>query len=341
MTTDSAARTQHAIVQTRYGDVRDVLALATDVPVTPPVAHEVQVHVRASSLNPIDWHMIEGNRRLITRRRFPFTPMFDLAGVVTAVGSAVTAFTVGDRVYADNEMNGGGGTEYVNVPVDLLAPAPAGLSFTEAAAIPLAAQTALTCLDQGGVSAGTRVAVIGASGGVGHFVIQMARAAGAFVVGVSSARNLDFVLGLGAAEVVDRNETDLPTKYGADSFDVVIDTVGGRNQWVQARRVLRPGGRFVTISRDEDGVVTPAAIVRLLTTITSRRIRGAGKRGIKYLPVFLKAAHPLLQRVTALVESGQVVPHLARTFPLTLEGVNQGIEENRTGRTVGKLVFER
>ncbi|WP_038512418.1 NAD(P)-dependent alcohol dehydrogenase [Amycolatopsis japonica] len=341
MTSAPAPRTQQAIVQTRYGGARDVLALIKDLPVVPPSAHEVQVQVRASSINPIDWHMLEGNRRLITRRRFPFTPMFDLAGVVTAVGSEVTTFSVDDRVYADNEIHGGGGTEYVNVPEDLLAHAPAGLGFAETAAIPLAAQTALTCLDRGDISPGTRIAIIGASGGVGHFAVQMARAAGAFVVGVSSARNRDFVLKLGADEVVDRNETDLTAQYGANSFDVVIDTVGGRNQWLQARHVLRQGGRFVTISRDEDGVVTPAAIVRLLTTITVRRIQGAGKRGIKYIPVFLKASRSLLRRVTALVDNGHVTPHVARTFPLTLAGLRQGIEESRAGRTAGKLVLER
>ena len=269
----------HAIVQTRYGDPHEVLSMQEDASLPALAAREVQIRVEASSINPIDWQMIQGDRRLIARRRFPFTPFFDLAGVVTAVGRDVTGFALGDRVYADNEVHGGGGAEFANVAEGLVAPAPKGLSFAEAAAIPLAAQTALTCLDRGGVTAGSRVAVIGASGGVGHFVVQMARAAGALTVGVSSAHNLDFVMGLGANEVIDRNETSLEARFGEASFDVVIDTVGGRDQWLQARRVLRPGGRFVTISRDEDGVVTPAAIVRLVASVTARRIRGSGSRG--------------------------------------------------------------
>ncbi|MFE0359106.1 NAD(P)-dependent alcohol dehydrogenase [Streptomyces nigra] len=263
-------------MQSRYGAACDVLALSGAFPVHAPGAREVQVQVRAAAVNPIDWQMIEGNRRLITRRRFPFTPLFDLAGVVTAVGDEVTSFRVGDRVHADNEIDAGGASEYVNVREDLLAPVPAGLAFAEAAAIPLAAQTALTCLNRGRVGPGTRVAVIGASGGVGHFAVQMAHAAGAFVAGVAGARNREFVHEMGADAVVDRHRTDLPSSFGADSFDVVIDCVGGREQWIGARQILRPGGRFVTIARDEDGVVTPASCRRSPLAGYEARVRGAG-----------------------------------------------------------------
>lgn len=341
MTSHAVPRTQQAVVQGRYGAVRDVLALSESVPVRAPGAREVQVHVQAAAVNPIDGQLIEGNRRLITRRRFPFTPLFDLAGVVSAVGDQVTSFRVGDRVHADNERDGGGASEYVNVHDGLLAPAPPGLSFAEAAAIPLAAQTALTCLDAGQVAAGSRVAVIGASGGVGHFVVQMVRAAGASAVGVASARNREFVRSLGADEFIDRQETDLSAGFGADAFDVVIDCVGGREQWTHARHVLRPGGRFVTIARDEDGVVTPASAARLISTVTARRLRGGGARGTKYVPVFLKASGALLRRVNELVGDGRVRVHVSRSLPLTLEGVTAAIEESRAGRTVGKLVLER
>ncbi|MFT2018411.1 NAD(P)-dependent alcohol dehydrogenase [Streptomyces sp. 796.1] len=364
----SVPSTQRAIVQRRYGPVREVLALAEALPVRPPGPQEVQVQVRAAAVNPIDWQMIEGNRRLITRRRFPFTPLFDLAGVVTAVGEGVAAggrdgvpggragtgggragaagqqaavarpFRVGDRVHADNEIGGGGAAEYVNVPARLLAHTPPGLGFAESAALPLAAQTALTCLDRGQVGPGTRVAVIGASGGVGHLAVQLARAADAFVVGVASARNQEFVRSLGADETIDRETTDVATRFGADSFDVVIDCVGGREQWLRAQRVLRPGGRFVTIARDEDGQVTPASATRLLTTITARRLRGVGPRGTKYVPVFLKASATLLHRANALVTDGQLRVHVARSFPLTLEGIHAAMEESRAGRVVGKLV---
>lgn len=340
MDTSAGSVKQYSIVQHRYGAPGEVLGEVASLRL-PPGPREVQVEVKATSVNPIDWQMIEGNRRLISRRTFPYTPFFDLAGVVSSVGSGITDFTVGDRVYADNEIGGGGAALYVNVNRALLAHSPERLDLAEAAAVPLAAQTALTCLDVGEVAAGTRLAVIGASGGVGHFVVQMAHAAGAFVVGVASARNRDFVMGLGADEVVDRNATDLVTAYGDRSFDVVIDTAGGRSQWLQARRILRPGGKFVTISRDEDGVVTPMSAIWMASTISARRIRGAGRRGIKYSPVFLKASAELLQRVTTLIDDGKVTPHVAQVFPLTLEGVNRAIELSRTGRAVGKLVLAR
>ena len=341
MTSIPAHPTQRAIVQTGYGDPSAVLVSIANLPIVAPTAHAVQVQVRASSINPIDWQMIKGNRRLIHRRRFPFIPLFDVAGIVTAVGSEVSAFAVGDRVYGDNEVDAGGGGEYVTMSDSLLSRAPAGVSFVEAAAIPLAAQTALMCIDRGGISTGTRVAVVGASGGVGHFAVQMASAAGALVTGVSSEKNRDFVLGLGAEDVVDRNATNLAAAYGPDSFDVVIDTVGGRVQWEQARLVLRPGGKFVTISRDEDDVMDPAAVLRLIVATTPRLIRALSPRGIKYIPVFLRSSTSLLERVTALVESGSIRPHIGQVFPLTIDGVTAAIDESRRGRTVGKLALER
>ena len=115
----------------------------------------------------------------------------------------------------------------------------------------------------------------------------MASAAGALVTGVSTAKNRDFVLGLGASEVIDRNATDLAAAYGPGSFDVVIDKVGGRIQWEQARRVLRPGGEFVTISRNEDDVIDAAAILRLLVATRPRLLRSLGPRRTKYVPAFL------------------------------------------------------
>ncbi len=333
-------RVQRAIVQSAYGAARDVLAWSETEPVRPPADHEVQVHVRAASVNPIDWQMIEGNRRLIARRRFPFTPFFDIAGVVSAVGARVRRFSVGDRVHADNERDGGGASEYVNVDARLLAHSPAGLSFAEAACLPLAAQTALTCIDRGRVRADSRVAVIGASGGVGHFVVQLAHAAGAYVVAVASSRNREFVGSLGSDVVLDRSRTDLMSTFGSDAFDVVIDCVGGREQWRQAQRILRPGGRFVTIARDEDGVVTPASAARLLTTIAARRLRGTAPSGIGYEPVFVKSSGDLLRRVDAMVEAGDVRVHISERFPMTFDGAMTALDRSRSGRTIGKLALE-
>ena len=335
------ARTQRAVVQTGYGDAGAVLELSTTHPVPEPGPGQVQIAVHAAAVNPIDWQMIEGNRRMISARTFPFVPLFDLAGVVTAVGEGVTRFAVGDAVHADDEKGGGGASEVVVVDERLVSAQPAGLDHAEAAAVPLAAQTALLALERGGVGPGSRVVVVGASGGVGSFAVQIARALGAAqVIGVASGANAGHVRSLGADEVVDRTRATLSEALGDRRVDVVLDCVGGREQWLQARAVLVPRGRFVTIARDEDGEVTLPSVVRLLAVFAARRARSAVGRRIAYVPVFLDASHELLDRVDALIASGAVVVPVTTRHPFTLEGVLELLAHSRSGRAVGKSVLE-
>lgn len=337
---DRTPGTQCAVVQHRYGRLEEVLHWSEHHPVTPPSGRQVQVRVHAAGVNPIDWQMIEGHRRLINRRRFPFVPLFDFAGTVTEVGPQARAFRVGDVVHTDNQRDAGGASEYVNVQEQLIAPVPNGLGFAEAAALPLAAQTALSILDRGGVTEGTRVAVIGASGGVGTFVVQMARAAGASVTGVSSARNHALVRALGADAVIDRRTTTLQETYPRRSFDVVVDCVGGRGQWEQAQAVLEDGGRFVTISRDEDGVVTVGSAARMVATITARRARSRLGNRINYEPVFLNASGPLLQRVDAMIAAKSITAHVGARYPFSQQGVLEALQASRRGQSIGKTVIE-
>ena len=332
---------QRAIVQHRYGDAAEVLADSAFHAIRPPAAGEVQIRVHAVALNPIDWQMIEGNRKLISRRVFPFVPLFDLAGVVVAVGDHVTRFRPGDGVHADNEARGGGASEFVNVLDELVSLMPDRLTFAEAAALPLAAQTALLALEQGGVGAASRVAIVGASGGVGNYAVQIAKALGAaHVVGVCSARNEEFVRSLGADATIDHTTTTLLDALPGRRLDVVLDCVGGRDQWLQARKVLRPGGTFATIARDEDGVVTVASAARLIATIFWRRLASSWGDRIRYVPVFLRASHKLLDRVDDLVRAGQLHVHLQTRRNFSLESLLALIDESKTGRTVGKLVLD-
>ena len=328
-----------AVVQHGYGTAHAVLSPAV-LPVEPPSPTQVRVRVHAASVNPIDWQMIEGHRRLLVRRRFPFVPLFDLAGVVTAVGSEVTRLRVGDRVHADNKLHGGGASEFANVEQDLVGVIPPALGFAEAAAVPLAGQTALLALDEAGIAAGGRIVVVGASGGVGTFAVQIAKALGLHVTAVSSGRNAEFVRGLGADEVVDHTSGRFDEALPPRSFDAVLDFVGGREQWDAARNVLADGGRFVTISRDEDDRVTFRSALRSATTILARQARSRSGRRIAYVPVFLDASRSLLDRVDRLVGSGQVRVHLDRTYDFTLDGVVAALEHSKNGRTVGKVVVE-
>lgn len=334
------AKGQRAIVQARYGKAGDVLSLATSYPVKAPESTEVQVKVCASSVNPIDWQMIEGNRSLIASRPFPFVPLFDLAGIVVKVGDAATRFQVGDAVHADNKEGGGGASEFVNVPEDLVSLKPASISFAEAAAIPLAAQTALLALESGGVGAGSRICVIGASGGVGSFAVQIAKALGAaHVIGVCSGANAEFVRSLGADETIDYTRARLSEAITHRSLHAVIDCVGGREQWVEAQKVLMPRGKFATISRDEDGKVTVSSAISLLVTFLGRKIRSYGGNRIDYIPVFLDASHQLLEQVDDFVRAGQIKVHVSHTAEFSLEGLLRLIELSKEGRMIGKAVL--
>jgi NADPH:quinone reductase-like Zn-dependent oxidoreductase len=332
---------QTAVVQTRYGRAEDVLELRSDVPVLPPQASEVQIEVKAASINPIDWQMIEGNRQIISRRKFPFVPLFDLAGIVREIGPSVQRFKVGDRVHCDNKVNAGGATQFVNVQEELVSPVPASLDFPAAAAVPLAGQTALLALDRAQVGPGDSLCIIGASGGVGSFIVQMAKARGVSrVIAVCSGQNASVVRSLGADDVIDYNRQCIETALGPASIDAVIDCVGGKNQWIGAKRVLRKGGRFVTIARDEDEKVTVGAVFRLLPPVLWRMFASRFGRRLKYIMVFLDANRILLDRVDEMIASGEVKPLIAGSFSLNLSGIVSAINISREGRVVGKLVLE-
>ncbi|MCK2215850.1 NAD(P)-dependent alcohol dehydrogenase [Actinomadura sp. ATCC 31491] len=238
-----------AFVLDSYGPP-DALKL-TEVPRPVPGPGEVLVRVRATSVQPFDWHLMRGEPRLarlmpggpgILRPSLPILGA-DVAGVVEELGPGVREVAPGDEVYA---MSGQGGFgEYAAVRVTDLAPKPATLSFEEAAAVPMAAQTALLALrDDGGLREGQRVLVNGASGGVGTFAVQLAKAFGGVVTGVCSPANVDLVGSLGAGEVVDYTKEDL-LRLGR-RFDLVVDVAGslpGR-AW---RRLVRPGGAHVQV----------------------------------------------------------------------------------------------
>ncbi len=333
---------QEAITQLRYGAAESVLTVTSSHPRSEPSETQVQIKVHAASLNPIDWQMIEGNRRLIAPRRFPFVPLFDVAGVVVAVGAKVRRFKVGDAVHADNERDGGGASQYVNVEEDLVSHKPESLTFAEAAAVPLAGQTALLALEKGGVTTGSKVCVIGASGGVGSYAVQMAKALGAaHVVAVCSGRNEDWVRNLGADQSVDYTKRALPDALEPRSIEIVIDCVGGREQWLMARKVLQKGGRFVTISRDEDGPVTVRSAISLTCSVLFRKLRSLFGDRIRYVLVFLRASHALLDRVDGLIAEGKVCVPLENCSTLTLATLIEQIHLSKSARMRGKSVLEQ
>jgi NADPH:quinone reductase-like Zn-dependent oxidoreductase len=235
-----------AIVYCDYGSP-DVLKLE-GVEKPTPKDDEVLVRVRAASVNPLDWHYMRGTPYLLRIEAGLRKPKIirlgvDFAGTVEAVGKDVTQFKPGDDVFGGKT---GAFAEYVSVRESrALALKPANMTFEQAAAVPIAAVTALQGLrDKGQVQPGQRVLINGASGGVGTFAVQIAKSLGANVTGVCSTRNVEMVRSIGADQVVDYTKDDY-TK-GGERYDVIIDNVGNHSL-LDNRRVLNPKGKYVLI----------------------------------------------------------------------------------------------
>ncbi|MGC4803738.1 NAD(P)-dependent alcohol dehydrogenase [Micromonospora sp. DT233] len=306
-----------AIVQERYGSP-DVLSLR-EVPPPRPAADEVLVEVRAASVNARDWHVMRGDPYLARLadpvhfgRRGPRFPIrgTDFAGRVAAVGAAVTGFRVGQEVYGDTVV-GGAFAEYVSVSSRTLAAKPAALTFAQAAAVPLAASTALLGLrDAGELRAGQRVLVNGASGGVGTFAVQIARALGADVTAVCSTRNVELIRSLGVDRVVDYTREDF-ARTGLPRHDVVLDLVGNRSL-ADLRRVLMPSGTLVLSG---GGVSTGGSLLGPLGLFVRAEVvrRFVGHRIVR-LDVPADAAN--LATLGELADGGALTPVIDRSYPL-------------------------
>jgi NADPH:quinone reductase-like Zn-dependent oxidoreductase len=323
--------TMRAVTHSRFGGP-EVLEVGA-VPIPRPAAGQVLVRVRAASANPWDWHFMRGlpyiARLSGAGLRSPKHPVLggDVAGEVAAVGADVSSFAVGDAVYGFIEF--GGFAEYAVVAETALAPMPRTLTFELAAAVPLAATTALQGLrDAGRMKAGERVLVVGASGGVGTFAIQLAKAFGAHVTAVTSGRNAALVRAIGADEVVDYTREDVTR--GERRFDVVLQLAGTAGA-SELRRILAPGGRLVMSSGDSRG--------RVLGPFT-RVIRG-----LLLNVVVRETIAPLTARwnardlavVAGLVEAGRIAPVIDSTY--ALEHAADAIRYLETGRARGKVII--
>lgn len=311
-----------AMIFKAYGGA-DKLELS-DLPTPTPGPQQVSIRVRASSVNPIDWKRASGKMRLIMPVSFPGTPGFDVAGEVAEVGPGVAGFAVGERVHARiGEMKGGACADVAVAGIDVVAKMPKGMDFADAAALPLAGMTALQGLrDEAGMplqGARERVLVVGASGGVGHIGVQIARAAGATVVGVCSGRNVEMVRGLGANDVIDYTKAE-PYR-GQEPFDVVLDCVAGDpSAWLP---LLGPRGRYASC------LPSPKTFLRsAVNFLSGKRVR----------PVMLKSRASDLQILDALAEEGKLRVVIDSRFPL--EKLREAWERSMTGRAAGKIVID-
>jgi NADPH:quinone reductase-like Zn-dependent oxidoreductase len=299
---------------------------------------EVLIKVQAASINALDRHNLRGPLLVRVMRgelRQPKDQRLgaDIAGRVEAVGSAVTQFQVGDEVFGLSRGSKGGFAEYTCASEKSIAPKPANRSFEEAAAVPLAALTALQALrDQGQIQPGQQVLIQGASGGIGIFAVQLAKALGADVTAVCSTRNVEQARSIGADHVIDYTKDDF-TRQG-QRYDLIL-AVNGYHSIFAYRRILRPTGRYVFVGEGSNAHLLRAVFqAALLGPALSRT--GSQHMGSMWIA---NVNQKDLVYVKELLEAGKVVPVIERSYPLreTAEAFRYLEEEHARGKVVIKV----
>ncbi len=318
-----------AIVCTRYGPP-DVLQLR-DVPKPEPAEGQVLVKVRAASANALDYRRFEMTSlvgRLMDAALFKSTGEVlgaDIAGCVEAVGENVTEFRTGDEVFGVSAGSVGGFAEYVCAAEKHLVPKPANTSFEAAAAVPVAALTALQGLrDTGQIQREQEVLVYGASGGVGTFAVQLAKAFGAQVTAACSTRNLDMVHSIGADHVIDYTRDDFARR--PQRFDLIA-AVNGYRSILDYRRALNPGGTYVLLGGSMAQIFEAMLLGGLISRLGDRRMAFMGITRVN------KAD---LQQLAKLLEAGEVVPVVEKCYPLSeaAAAIQHIIAEHARGKVV-------
>jgi NADPH:quinone reductase-like Zn-dependent oxidoreductase len=322
-----------AIVRDTYGSP-DVLEL-TDIDKPEPADEEVLVRVHAASVNPADWHFLRG-APYIARMQFGLRKPkdrvlgCDVAGHIEALGKDVTMLKPGEEVFGSSFMHGlGAFAEWVCISEDLLAPKPAALSFEQAAAVPLAASTALQGLrDHGQLEPGHKVLIIGASGGVGTFAVQIAKSFDAEVSGVCSTRNVQMVRSLGADHVIDYTQEDFT--HSGHNYDLIFQLAGTLSP-SECRSALSTNGTLVMSSGESEGrwigPVERVIKALVLSPFVSQKMAS----------FTVKPNREDLQLLKQFIEEGTLTPVIDRTYPLAQ--LPEAIRYLEEGHARGKVLI--
>jgi NADPH:quinone reductase-like Zn-dependent oxidoreductase len=321
--------TMRAITQHRYGTADAWRLDQIDRPVIG--SGEVLVQVHSAGLDRGTWHLMSGQpyvMRLFLGLRGPKAPVpgLDLSGTVVAVGSEVTRFQIGDEVFG---IGKGAYAEFAAVREDKLVLKPQDASFDEAATLAISGSTALRAVtDMGRVEAGQKVLIIGASGGVGSFAVQIATALGAEVTGVCSAAKVDFVQSLGAVRALDYARDDFAD--GRTRYDVILD-IAGNSSLSRLRRALAPRGTIVIVGGEDGGSITGGMGRQFRALALSPLLR---QRMVVVMP---KEHYSVFERVAALVQDGTLTPAVEGTYPLS--EAPTAMRQLVAGQVRGKLVI--
>lgn len=329
-----------AAVISKYGRDQKLSFVDIDVPVCGACDALVEIH--AASLNPIDFKIRDGKIRFIRSYSFPWIMGHDLAGVVTAVGSKVTRFKVGDKVFS-RPRNGRTGSlaQFIAVNENELALMPKNLSFEEAASIPLVGLTSWQALfDTAHMKSGDHVFIQAGSGGVGSFAVQLAKQFGAYVMTTTSSRNVEFVRGLGADEVIDY--TSKKFEDVLQNVDIVFDTLGGEALY-KSFQVMRPGGWVVSISGDPDQRLAQDMGLNffkreVLRLVGRKANKLAAKARAHYRFIFMHSSGSQLAQIAQLIEAGKIKPIIDKVF--SFEESQLAVEYLEQGRSRGKVVIK-
>ncbi len=319
-----------AIVQDAYGSSEVLRLTETDQPEV--AVNEVLVKVRAAGMDRGTWHVMAGKPYLMRIMGFGFrrpknrVPGLDVAGTVVAIGSEVTRFQPGDEVFG---MSRGSFAEYAAVREDKLAHKPTSLSFEQAAVVPISGGTALQGLrDSGRIEAGQKVLIIGASGGVGTYAVQLAKAFGAEVTGVCSTAKVDLVRSIGADHVIDYTREDYLD--GSHRYDLVLD-IGGNNRLSRLRRALSPTGTLVIVGGEEGGNLTGGFDRQIRALVLSMLVSQ------RLTMLASKERYTDLEALSPLIEDGLVTPVIDKTYSLAEVPAAMGHLE--AGRAKGKIAI--
>ena len=329
-----------AFIVDRYGSSDNVRA--AEMPDPEVRENDVLVQVRAAGVNLLDSKIRNGEFKQILPYRLPVILGNDVAGVVVRAGSRVRRFKPGDEVYArPGKDRIGAFAEFISIREDDLALKPGRLTMEEAASIPLVGLTAWQALiERGNLKKGQKVLIHAGSGGVGTFAIQLAKHVGATVATTTSAANADLVKRLGADVVIDYRKDDFEKLlYG---YDVVLNSLGSETL-MKSLRVLKPGGKLISISGPPDPdfareIGSPWILGPVMRVLSYRIRRAAKRRHVSYSFLFMRANGDQLREITALIDSQVVHPVMDRVFPF--ESTREAMAYLEKGRAKGKVVVK-
>jgi alcohol dehydrogenase len=323
-----------------YGAIADNVRLAD---IADPIAgyHDVRIEIHAASLNPIDFKIVRGDLKRVSKYRLPRTFGFDASGIVLSAGTGATRFKPGDAVYLRTSRETiGTFAEQIALPEKFVALKPARASHEEAASLPLVGLTTLQGFGRVGARAGQRILIHAGAGGIGTFAVQYARHLGLHVTSTTSSKNADFVKSLGADRVIAYDRENY-LEQGGD-YDIVYDTLGGAFT-VEAFKVVKRGGAVISLSgppdRDFAQRMGAGLLVRVAVWLMSRRVYAASaKAGASYCWFFTEPNGEQLREIAGLVDSGAIKPVIDREFAFgQLPAALAYLEK---GRARGKVVLK-